>query len=126
MKNIRSNVFETNSSSTHSITMCSKHTYDQWENGILFFQDWYDDKQWYTFDEMIEHIRNKYGDEEAETICKLKETDIESFISYIHDYDFYTYKSYENFNDSYEHFSDCFTTDSGEIVIAFGYYGNNY
>ena len=30
---IRSSVFETNSSSTHSLSICSKEEYDKWKNG---------------------------------------------------------------------------------------------
>ena len=36
---IRKGVFETNSSSTHSITMCSKEDYDKWERGEMFYSD---------------------------------------------------------------------------------------
>lgn len=34
---VRNNVFETNSSSTHSLTMCMKDTYSQWKEGNLFY-----------------------------------------------------------------------------------------
>lgn len=37
MEIIRNRVFETNSSSTHSITMCMKSDYDKWKNGELYF-----------------------------------------------------------------------------------------
>ena len=40
MKVIRRGVFETNSSSTHSITMCSKEDYDKWKHGNLFIDTW--------------------------------------------------------------------------------------
>ncbi len=33
-RQIRRGVFETNSSSTHSLTMCSKKEYDEFEKGI--------------------------------------------------------------------------------------------
>ena len=35
-RQIRRGVFETNSSSTHSITMCMKSDYDRWSNGEGF------------------------------------------------------------------------------------------
>lgn len=38
MFKIRKGLFETNSSSTHSLTMCSEEDYDKWENGELFFK----------------------------------------------------------------------------------------
>ena len=34
-RQIRRNVFETNSSSTHSITMCSRAEYERWKSGEL-------------------------------------------------------------------------------------------
>lgn len=37
MRQIRKNVFETNSSSTHSLTMCTKEEYDNWKSGKLMF-----------------------------------------------------------------------------------------
>lgn len=37
MKIIRLGTFETNSSSTHSITMCMKEEYEKWKSGELFF-----------------------------------------------------------------------------------------
>ena len=40
---IRRNVFETNSSSVHSMTMCSDDEYKKWENGELLFHRWYDE-----------------------------------------------------------------------------------
>ena len=37
MKIIRNGVFETNSSSTHSITMCMKSDYEKWKDGELYY-----------------------------------------------------------------------------------------
>ena len=39
MKQIRHNVFETNSSSVHSITMCLEDIYDKWVNDEVYFYD---------------------------------------------------------------------------------------
>ena len=39
MKTIRIGTFETNSSSTHSITLCMKEDYKKWENGELYYYD---------------------------------------------------------------------------------------
>ena len=35
MKLVRANIFETNSSSTHSLVMCTKETLDKWKNGEI-------------------------------------------------------------------------------------------
>jgi len=39
-KSIRRGVFETNSSSTHSITICTKEEYDKWFDGLLVLDTW--------------------------------------------------------------------------------------
>lgn len=35
-KQIRNNVFETNSSSTHAMSICSRMMFDKWQNGDAF------------------------------------------------------------------------------------------
>ena len=39
---IRRGLFETNSSSVHSITMCDDDTYTKWKNGELLVDDYHD------------------------------------------------------------------------------------
>ena len=39
-RQIRHGVFETNSSSTHSLTMCSEEEYETWKKGDILFDDW--------------------------------------------------------------------------------------
>jgi hypothetical protein len=56
MKIIRQGVFETNSSSTHSLTICSCEEYSKWEDGELYWS--YGD-----FVEIPEEYRN-YTDEQ--------------------------------------------------------------
>lgn len=41
--NIRSNVFETNSSSVHSLCICTEEEFDAWKKGKLYY-DYWDDK----------------------------------------------------------------------------------
>ena len=73
MKLIRTNTFETNSSSTHAIAICSEDTYLKWQNGDLYYDDYteqfYDKK---TRDEMIKKqiIKSK-----AKYNCVRMETD---------------------------------------------------
>lgn len=43
MISIRKNVFETNSSSTHSICICTEEDFKKWENGEKLW-DYYSDK----------------------------------------------------------------------------------
>lgn len=40
MKQIRKNVFETNSSSTHTLAICTEDEYKKWQEGKLLFNKW--------------------------------------------------------------------------------------
>ena len=59
---VRKNVFETNSSSTHSLIFCSEDEYKKIKSGRLYI-DLYDDKL-YTeeeFDKIIKETAEEYG-----------------------------------------------------------------
>lgn len=129
MLQIRRNVFETNSSSTHSITMCSKDDYDRWDSGEVYLNEgwWhkdneseYKDKKFVTRDEAIDIIKCSGGDIEYDNEY------YESFDKYIaEEYEIYTSDEYFE-NEYLELFKDSYTTDSGETVVAFGLYGYEY
>lgn len=40
MKQIRKNVFETNSSSTHTLAICTEDEYKKWQEGKMLFNKW--------------------------------------------------------------------------------------
>lgn len=129
MLQIRRNVFETNSSSTHSITLCSKDDYNRWMNGEVYLNEglWlkdneseYKDKKFVTRDEAIDIIKCSGGDIEYDNEY------YESFDEYIaEEYEIYTSDEYFE-NEYLESFEDSYTTDSGETVIAFGLFGYDY
>lgn len=129
MLQIRRNVFETNSSSTHSITMCSKDDYDRWDSGEVYLNDgwWgkdneseYKNKKFVTRDEAINIIKCSGGGIEYDNEY------YESFDKYIaEEYEIYTIDEYFE-NDYLENFYESYTTDSGETVVAFGLYGYDY
>lgn len=129
MLQIRRNVFETNSSSTHSITMCSKDDYDRWDSGEVYLNEgwWlkdneskYKNKKFVTRDEAIDIIKCSGGDIEYDNEY------YESFDKYIaEEYEIYTIDEYFE-NDYLENFYESYTTDSGETIIAFGQYGYDY
>lgn len=120
-RQIRRGVFETNSSSTHSITMMMKSDYDRWSREKLYFFDGYtygwEDftapkrKEFYTKDEAIEFLKkNKYyKDESVINDDMLREAD---FILADDEGSYYLESYYEEF-----------TTPSGETIVAFGEYG---
>ena len=96
---IRRNTFETNSSSTHSLTMCTKDDYEKWKNGELVFDRWNDE----LVSPEDKELEDEYGDK-----------------------DYFTYDEFfDYYNSEYETFKQDFTTPNGEEVIAFGYYGYN-
>lgn len=117
MKVIRRGVFETNSSSTHSITMCSKEEYDKWNNGELLLDDgWRVEKQFITKEEAIEKLKNNeyYKDLDLNDEELLQEAFREEGI--------YNAKEYFE-NDDLEIFESEYKTSNGDIIIAFGKYG---
>lgn len=125
-KQIRRGVFETNSSSTHSLTMCLKSDYDKWTNGEVWLfkgSGWsYSDENkpkknhFYTKDKCISFLKSsKYPPDKD-----MDWDDEERLTEYFRENEFYD-SDYQN--DYLEWFEDEFTTPSGETVIAFGEYG---
>ena len=119
-RQIRYGVFETNSSSTHSLTMMMKSDYIRWGVENLYM---YSGRGWswdfgkpvngklYTKDEVIKFIKNSryYNAKDEIDDEYIKEMD---FIS-----------SDDEGNEYLEGFYEEFTTPSGETIVAFGEYG---
>lgn len=119
-RQIRRGVFETNSSSTHSLTMMMKSDYKRWQTEELYL---YDGSGWgwefskpvennlYTRDEAVEFVKkNKYYKDKEEIDDEILK-DI-GFISWD-----------DEGNEYLESFYQEFTTPSGETIVAFGEYG---
>lgn len=132
---IRYGTFESNSSSTHSITLCLQEEFDAWKKGELLL-DYYDDKFinpytlteedkvaaqeeydkkkqlfWADWDNLSEDAKNKWYEK------YLKEHDL-------YNEDFYTYDEFME-NGYLETFVESYTSPSGDKIIAFGRYGYN-
>lgn len=121
-KKIRRGVFETNSSSTHSLTMCSEEEYKKWENKeLLYFED---EDKFATREDIIKELKNEknwdgslmYSDVNWEDKDEVDDVFMEESI-----------KTFEEFfNDDFlETFEQSYTTQNGDEVIAFGKYGYN-
>lgn len=119
MIQIRRGVFETNSSSTHSITMCMKSDFDEWKNGHIYYNEGYPGKQFVQKDEAFELLRSDKWDPVPEPE-KLYGYELERVMR---DHEIYTFDSYDH--DYLEWYDDSFTTPSGETVVAFGWYGHD-
>lgn len=130
MIQIRRNTFETNSSSTHSLVMCTKEEYNKFSKSQLWLVGWSSaPKPMMTFDEAIQFLRDKsLMDLEAEETVKAMyaANDTEGVSDYLCDYEVYDVDSYDGAHEDLEDFYQEFDTPSGETVVAFGYYGEQY
>lgn len=132
-RQIRRGVFETNSSSVHSITMCLKSDYDKWETDDLFL---FTGSGWGYPDDNKPQKNHFYTKEEAISFEKSSRyapsedfdwDDEGSVTEMLHDNEWYDYDYwYDYYCSEYEIFEDCLTTPNGEDVIAFGYYGSEH
>ena len=130
-KQIRCGVFETNSSSTHSITMCMDSDYDRWEEDELYL---YTGSGWSYPDGNKPEKNHFYTKEEAIAFEKTDKyvskdtdwTDEDTVNDILHENEFYDYEYFWNeYCEDYESYEETMTTPNGENIIAFGYYGYN-
>lgn len=113
-RQIRRGVFETNSSSTHSLTMCMKSEFDQWKNGEVYLNERTGlHPKFVPKEEVIDILKDKIKD-----LLSLSD---EEFDEAARDWEIYTWDNYDN--EYLEWFDDKFTTPSGETVVCFGHYG---
>ena len=114
MKVIRAGVFETNSSSTHSICICTQEEFDAWKKGQLYY-DYYSDKLISPEEIPLEERRLLVLDEDAEENEDLYDEIIDAKANY---------QTFD-WEESLEWYDKRFTTPSGDKMIAFGWYGHD-
>lgn len=97
MKQVRRSVFETNSSSTHSITICTEDEYDKFKRGELMYDRW--------------------NEELVPKSAVLVDSDDGRYSTYdnLGENEWYSLDTY----------SHRFTTPSGDKMVAFGTYGRD-
>ena len=115
MKSIRIGVFETNSSSTHSLTICSKAEYEAWKNGDVLFS--IVSKKFMTMDEV-----KAEWEKDTENSRKKGYSYSETIEEYIEENRIVTADSYDDAVNQ-ETFERHYKTLSGDEIVAFGYYG---
>lgn len=162
MKTIRTCVFETNSSSTHVISMCSEKKYDDFFKNHIGLWSTGSDKIM-SFEEVLEDLRSDYRNDSVRkrfenqiikdyvadpdkifTVENLKaviekyghleeaydddddiegiDSDLNALLWFISD----GYQTAEEWGEEdwiEEVFEDEYTTETGEKIVAFGYYG---
>lgn len=143
---VRQGVFETNSSSTHTLTICSKEDYEDWKHGDKFWldNDWgklQTNKSFVTPEELAE-LTEKYNEKEQKRIDAgdeyAKVLDIDKVLNECRDYDSwedsywdtersaieaYTMDDWYQRNGDLETYSQSFTSPSGDEMVAFGAFG---
>lgn len=143
---VRQGVFETNSSSTHTLTICSKEDYEDWKHGDKFWldNDWgklQTNKSFVTPEELAK-LTEKYNEKEQKRIDAgdeyAKVLDIDKVLNECRDYDSwedsywdtersaleaYTMDDWYQRNGDLETYSQSFTSPSGDEMVEFGAFG---
>lgn len=114
MIQIRRNVFETNSSSTHSLTICSKDEYQDWIDGKYY---------WNRYGERLvskEVVEEQFQD--FLTITKPTSDYGDIFKEWLYEEGWYTFENFWDMGD-YEKYKEDYISKSGDELVTFGYYG---
>lgn len=120
MINIRRGVFETNSSSTHSISILTEEEDNQWLRGDILRYRWSDKfitKEEYA--KKFEELKQQYAKENNIPIEDVDDYDVQEYF-----YDDIAY-NFEDYDDIMELESDVteYTTKNGEHLIIRCWYG---
>ena len=116
---IRRGVFETNSSSVHSITMCKISDWNEWKQGNMMYCP---EKEKLLPTSKAEEYNKEFLSRNNISTDRLSVYDID----YINDYKSFG-DLYLTFNDYFEIFAQKYSAFHKEFndVVAFGYYGYN-
>lgn len=134
---IRLGTFETNSSSTHSLVMCSAEEFKKWEEGEFLINNWngkFVPKQEIIKKVLQEHKREEileywddFDEEEYNDADEERKEQIfqEALYTYLREHDdIFSYEDYwDRYEEYYETFEQHYETKNGDEVVAFGYYG---
>ena len=130
MKTIRNNVFETNSSSTHSVSVFYAEDYEKFRNGELLYNP--ESDELITLEEGVEILLNNLSEESKIKILNDKLTYseiVDLYIDELEDTYIEVPKFYKELIDSYYNDLETditeFNTKSGENLIIMCRYGYN-
>ena len=140
MIQIRKNVFETNSSSTHCMVIGTASDFEKWEDGEVYYYDnWREGKKFITKEEAIDKRKNsKYRTSDTDKAikyletCELDASDYdddedeakraifeEMANNYVYEYDYY-FNDYCGYLESVE---NTYITPGGETIKIACHYG---
>ena len=134
MYSIRRNVFETNSSSTHSLIICSDKTYNDWLDGKVVYnssaEEFVEAKQPTEID--FHKAEVMYMENKSDYMKDWKDLTPEMQLAYLkenvmEENDSYQYKTYDDYrnemNSMEESFERTYETEHGDVVHILGYMG---
>ena len=134
MYSIRRNVFETNSSSTHSLIICSDKTYNDWMDGKVVYDSY--DEEFVEAKQPTEIDFHKaevmYMENKSDYMKDWKDLTPEMQLAYLkenvmEEHDPYQYKTYDDYrnemNSMEESFERTWKTEHGDVVHILGYMG---
>lgn len=120
-KQIRYGVFETNSSSTHSLTMCSNEEFKKWSRGEVLY--WGECDKFASREEIIAELKSMKYSWNGKLVYGNVDWDDEDDVCDVFNDE--RIKTYDEFFDDDYYYTYCrsHTTPGGEEVVVFGYYG---
>ena len=134
MISVRRNVFETNSSSTHSLIICSDKMYNDWKNMKVVYDN--DNDEFVEAKQPTEIDFNKaeamYMENKSDYMKDWKDLTPEMQLAYLkenvmEENDSYQYKTYDDYrnemNSMEESFERTWETEHGDVVHILGYMG---
>ncbi len=129
MINIRTGVWETNSSSVHSLIMTDEDTYKKLGRGDLLIGGYNTDfeDEFITYEQAYQALKeqfNKYPNLYVEYDTDLNDC-ARDYIEEIMGREDIAYTLDTYGGTYYEKFEDFYTTPKGEKIVAFGYYGHD-
>ena len=123
MKQMRFNTFETNSSSTHSLVICTEKEFKDLKSGKLYIID----GEMKDLAEARKYIEKYYSYKLADFDKYLIDKDYSSLEDILYDCEIYSYDQWIDTQDDYglETYERHFETPSGDKMVAWGRYGYN-
>lgn len=136
MISVRRNVFETNSSSTHSLIICSDKVYNDWMDGKVVYDSYDEEFVEAEAKQPTEIAFHKaeamYTENKSDYMKDWKDLTPQMQLAYLkenvmEEHDPYQYKTYEDYrnemNSMEESFERTWKTEHGDVVHILGYMG---
>ena len=121
MINIRLGVFETNSSSVHTMTIASQEDYYKWLKDEIFLVN--EDERYYLEKNTDYNLNDVFVSKDTakhlyKQLCKQ-----EKYYPPAFDEIFFTFNKWDDYRDDLYTYEETYTTKDGKKLIIFGYHG---